>query len=351
MPAVRMILHGNISHYVAKRSNIGKRLNEVDDSNVGIYGRGQIFGYFSLCAGMPDGKYVCASSSCKVVELSVQNILGEQDAQKWIFPGVKEEELPGFFKVLSRILCQESLSAQMKQVFNSKEAAFDMERDHMYENLRNSAIELLKLPSNEECLYVQRCEVFELEGYPCADRIVFLTNYIILDDRMRGNHLRTEMNKVFDNDELSGVRMGYPDDSKIFFAISGHEYEVKCGSSGFARTLFSRLNGVMNEKHILFRRLARETRNKGELIQYDDWGTVLRPWLDVVPKRTVLLDESLMEAGAMDQGVLFVVSGSLMLLDECRVVKVVRTGQVMLFNYLKSCWNAWRNSIIRIYKI
>lgn len=134
----------------------------------------------------------------------------------------------------------------------SKETTVNSEMDGMMDKVRLSAILHLKLPAHEQCVSVHRCEVFDIVGRGVADCLVFLINYT-LDTQMRGDHIKSSIDKVFDLELLTSAHINYPDISAIAFTMGGMEYEAQCGSQSHAKDLIARLEGIMNGRHVVLR--------------------------------------------------------------------------------------------------
>ena len=97
--------------------------------------------------------------------------------------------------------------------------------------------------------------MFDIGGSRVTHRIVFLTNYIILDTQMRGDHIKSSIDNVFDLELLTSAHINYPDISAIAFTMGAMEYEAQCGSQSHAKDLIARLEGIMNAKHVVLRRV------------------------------------------------------------------------------------------------
>ena len=92
-----------------------------------------------------------------------------------------------------------------------------------------------------------------------------------------------------------------------------------------AKDLVARLESIMNEKSVLFRRMVLQNRGKPDV--YENYEPEITPFLDITPRIKVQYNEIVWEAGAVQQGITFVMSGSLMMMRGDRIVKVVDQGQ------------------------
>lgn len=155
--------------------------------------------------------------------------------------------------------------------------------------------------------------------------MVFLSNYIILDTQMRGEVIKASIDVVYDLEELTSARIQYPDVTSVAFTIRGLEYEAKCGTQAHAKDFMARLEAIMNEKSVLFRRLVLQNRGKPDA--YENYEPEFTPFFNITPKIKLRINEVLWEAGAYHQGIAFVMAGSMMLMNGDRIVKVVKQGQ------------------------
>ena len=142
VPAIRMILSGSVSQSVpshvvsevqAESGGESGLITVSEVTTVGIYGRGQVFGFNAFCAGLPDSKYLCSSGSCEIASIELHRLdrdffdetstteeaLAALDYH-WQLPGIQQEELPGFLKVFCQILLQQDLSIQRTRCAFSK---------------------------------------------------------------------------------------------------------------------------------------------------------------------------------------------------------------------------------------
>jgi len=319
------------------------RTSDSELCTIAIYGPGQLFASFALCIGYPDCKCICTSRSSIVVELELEQLLILDDdtmdstaselpnpkpdsEARWHFPGVSADELPGFLKVLCQQLAQRALSMEQKALVSSKETIFDADLDAMMEGVRQTALNLFKLPAHEECVHVHRCEVVDGGGNYVADRTILMTHHLILDKQMRGEAINADLDKnIFHVDELSDVFLTYPDVTVVSFKIRSIQFEARCGSPAHARDFLARLERIKDAKHVLFRRLARENGGKGD--KYRNTEPAMTQFLDLVPATMHSVNEVIIAAGSTEQGIIYVLSGSLMLMDGVRIVKVFRAGE------------------------
>ena len=275
LPAIRLVIEGHISEVVPKKAGYQEggdgRTSDSELCTIAIYGPGQLFASFALCIGYPDCKCICTSRSSIVVELELEQLLILDDdtmdstaselpnpkpdsEARWHFPGVSADELPGFLKVLCQQLAQRALSMEQKALVSSKETIFDADLDAMMEGVRQTALNLFKLPAHEECVHVHRCEVVDGGGNYVADRTILMTHHLILDKQMRGEAINADLDKnVFHVDELSDVFLTYPDVTVVSFKIRSIQFEARCGSPAHARDFLARLERIKDAKHVLFR--------------------------------------------------------------------------------------------------
>jgi len=347
-PCIRLVLEGHVSELVpiAAATGIdesGLKIRDVERTFIEIFGPGQVFGHHAVCAGLPDNQVACTTASCEVAHLEIEKLVvnkriqhffteEEAEADIWHFPGISEEELPGFFKSLAHILWNQCLSMQLTNMVASKETTFNLETDLMMENVKSSAIRQFNLPSHEQCEHVHRCEVYDITGTVVAERVIFLTKYVIFDSRMLGDHVKTSEKFVYDLEEVTNARLAIPDITTISFTVKGEDFEARCGNQSSAKDFLIRLEGIMHAKHVLLRRLEKEGRAQPD--SKNNFEPAMTPFLDLMPQSVLKHNQIIVKAGDKLHGITFLSKGSAMLMDGEKVVQVIKPGEVRKL----CCW-------------
>lgn len=341
-PRIRLVLEGLLTEVVPTGSDnlteeSGLTMGHIEKTTVAIFGPGQIFGFNALCAGLPDNQVACMSASCEVAQIQLEKLFvnkhnrhffseEEEENDMWNFPGISEDELPGFLKALNHNLWNQCLSMQRTQRACSKETTFNDQMDLMMENVKMSAIERFDLPFYEECEHVHRCEVYDVDGKSIAERVIFLSNYVIFDTQMRGDTVKTSEKFVFHLEDISHACFAFPDITTISFTIRGEDYDARCGNQPGAKDFLTRLEGIMYAKHVLLRRLELESRCTPD--KWQNFEPAMTPLLNLMPQSCLERKSVIVHAGDTKHGITFVSKGSVMLMDENRVVEVIKAGEV-----------------------
>ena len=374
VPCIRLLLQGHVSEIAPRdimshvESVSGKQsesdlVSVSDVTTVGIYGRGQLFAFRAFCAGIPDCKCLCASRTCQVASIELNWLEESEEAieameqkkrakaedvtekdleeqasghsnSRWHLPGISDQELPGFLKVLSQQLLWQVLSIERTRQTFSTATQFNEKVDLMMERVEKSAINLFRLPAHEKCVHIQRCEVCERGGNDnVANRVVFLTNYILLDRRLDGETPNMSTDMVFGLDELSATKINFPYVTIVFFTLGGMDFEASCGTQSNANSFHDRLQEIMGAKHVHFRRLLFE--GLGNPDAYGNHVPEFSTFFELAPKFKAQHNEALVNCGSSSKDLIFVTSGSVMLLDEGRVVKIVKAGEFIgIYEYI-----------------
>lgn len=341
-PCIRLVLEGRLSELVPMTAatgidESGLKIRDVERTAIEIFGPGQIFGHHAVCAGLPDNQFACATASCEVAHLEIEKLVvnrriqhfftdEEAEADIWHFPGISEEELPGFLKSLAHNLWNQCLSMQYTNMVASKETTFNLETDLMMEKVRSSAIRQFNLPSHEQCEHVHRCEVYDISGTAVAERVIFLTNYVIFDSKMLGDDVKTSEKFVYDLEEVTNASLAIPDITSISFTVGGEEFEARCGNQPGAEDLLIRLEGIIHAKHVLLRRLEKESRAQPD--SNNNFEPAMTPLLDPMPQSFLKHNQIIVKAGDKMHGITLLSKGSAMLMDGDRVVQVIKPGEV-----------------------
>jgi len=205
--------------YLLVSGTVSQRVDETHGQNgsattLGLLFAGDFFGFGAFFIGLPEVLHI-ASSDCVVMMLHLDEgkqldgqsrSLREITSTRWSeadplndgatferpelyrLEGFSAEDILRFFKTLSQFLAMQTAERQRPSATSRPaERSFNSHLDAQRRAIEAQALHKFRLPVNEACIHIQRCIVYDPADEVVGMRVIFLSNYIMIDQNWTGD--------------------------------------------------------------------------------------------------------------------------------------------------------------------